>query len=54
MEKRHIIVEFICTGEQRAHILTNTLARVKFVYMQELVRTKNLEQIQAYWEDVSQ
>ena len=48
VEKRQIVVEFLCTREQRADILTKALARVKFAEMRELLGVKNLEQSQAY------
>ena len=40
IEKRQILVESICTRQQRADILTEALARVKYVVMQELLGVK--------------
>ena len=48
VEKRQIIVEFVCTREQRVDILTKALARVKFVEMRKLLGVKNIKQSQAY------
>ena len=41
-------MEFVCTREQHADILTEALARVKFVEMREFLGVKNLKQSQAY------
>ena len=51
VEKRKIIVKFVCTREQRADILTKALARVKFAEMQELLGVKNLKQSEVYGGD---
>ena len=51
VEKRQIVVEFVCTREQCADILIKALARVKFVEMRELLGVKNLEQSQPYGEE---
>ena len=45
---RQIVVEFVCTREQRANILTKALARVKFAEMRKLLGVKNHEQCQVY------
>ena len=45
VEKRQIVVKFVCTREQQTDILTKVLTRVKFADMQELLGVKNLEQI---------
>lgn len=47
VERGQIKVEYICTGEQRADILTKALARVKFEEMRELLGVKNTSQSQA-------
>ena len=51
VEKRQIVVEFICTIEQRADILTKALGKVKFAKMQKFLGVKNLEQNQIYGGD---
>ena len=43
VEKRQIVVEFQCTREQRAYIVTKVLPKVKFAEMRELLGVKNLE-----------
>ena len=43
VEKRQIVVEFVCTREQRVDILTKALARVKFIEIWELLGVKILE-----------
>ena len=48
VEKRQIVVEFICTREQRADILTKAITRVQFAEIRELLGVKNLEQSQVY------
>ena len=49
--KRKIVVEFLCTRERRADILTKTLARFKFAEMREFLGGKNLEQTKVYGRD---
>ena len=51
VEKGQIVVEFVCTREQRAYILTKALVRVKFVEMRKLLGVKNLERSQVYGGD---
>ena len=51
VEKRQILVEFVCTREQRVDILTKALGRVKFAEMRELLGVKNLKQSQVYGGD---
>ena len=48
VEKKQILLEFVCIREQRADILTKALARVKFTETQELLGVKNLEPCQVY------
>ena len=51
VEKRHIVVEFVCTRVHRVDILTKDLARVKFAEMRKLMGVKDLKQSQIYEED---
>ena len=45
MENEHIIVEHISGELQRADILTEALARIKFATMRELLGIQDLKQL---------
>ena len=48
VKNRKIIVQFVCTREQRANIRTKALTRVKFAKMLKVLRMKDLKQNQVY------